>query len=74
MDIREIEQAAREQGWQVGRTAKGHHKFVPPDPAKKIVMGSGTPSDVRSLRNLLAELRRQGFVWPWPPPGGDSDG
>ena len=58
MNIRDIEKAAVAQGWQVGRTAKGH-----------IVIGSGTPSDARSINNLLAELRRQGFVWPWPPKG-----
>ena len=40
MDIREIEQAAREQGWQVGRTSKGHLKFVPPDPVVMPAMDS----------------------------------
>lgn len=66
MDIRKIEKAAREQGWEVGRTKKGHLKFVPPDPSKNIVIGSGAPSDQRAIRNLLAELKRQGFIWPWP--------
>jgi hypothetical protein len=28
------------------------------------VIGSGTPSDQRAIRNLLAELRRQGMQWP----------
>jgi len=69
MNIRDIEKAAVAQGWQVGRTARGHIRFVPPDASKKIVIGSGTPSDARSISNLLAELRRQGFVWPWPPKG-----
>jgi predicted RNA binding protein YcfA (HicA-like mRNA interferase family) len=67
MSLREIEKAAKEQGWGVGRTQKGHLKFVPPDRTKNIVIGSGTPSDRRSIKNLLAELKRQGFIWPWPP-------
>ncbi len=66
MNLRDIEQAAREQGFIVTRTTKGHPKFIPPDRAKQIVIGSGTPSDYRSLANLIAELRRQGFIWPWP--------
>lgn len=50
MHLRDIERAAREQGWEVG---------------------SGTPSDHRALCNLLAELKRQGFIWPWPPKKGE---
>jgi predicted RNA binding protein YcfA (HicA-like mRNA interferase family) len=67
MDLRDIERAAQEQGWEVGRTGKGHPRFVPPDKTKRIVVGSGTPSDWRALRNLLADLKREGFIWPWPP-------
>lgn len=69
MDLRDLEKAAKDQGWEVGRTKKGHPKFVPPDRTKKIVVGSGTPSDWRAIMNLLAELKRQGLIWPWPPPG-----
>lgn len=67
MDMRDIERAAREQGWRVERTAKGHVRFVPPDPTMPIVVASGTPGDRRAIRNLLAALRRSGLVWPWPP-------
>ncbi len=70
MDPRKIIKAAQEQGWEVGKTKKGHWKFVPPDPNRQIVIGSGTPGDQRAVRNLLAELKRQGFIWPWPPPKG----
>jgi predicted RNA binding protein YcfA (HicA-like mRNA interferase family) len=69
IDLREIEKAAKEQGWQVGRTMKGHLRYVPPDPTRRIVIGSGTPSDSRAMKNFLAELKRQGFIWPWPPEG-----
>lgn len=70
MNLRDLEKAAKEQGWEVGRTKKGHPKFVPPDPMKEIVIGSGTPSDWRAMKNLLAQLKRQGFIWPWPPQKG----
>jgi hypothetical protein len=66
LDLRSIEQAAQEQGYTVGRTKKNHPKFTPPDPTKEIVIFSGTPSDVRAIKNGLARLRRQGFVWPPP--------
>ena len=70
MDIHKIEKAAREQSWEVGKTKKGHLRFVPPDTTKQIVIGSGTPGDQRAIKNMLAELKRQGFIWPWPPPKG----
>lgn len=65
MDLRKIEQAAREQGWRVERTTKGHIRFVPPDATMPMVIASGTPSDQRSIKNLIAQLRRSGFIWPW---------
>lgn len=68
----QIERAAREQGWQVGRTAKGHYRYVPPDPHQPIVIGSGTPSDHRSVNNFLARLKRSGLIWPWPPSKGKN--
>jgi len=67
MDIDDLAKAAREQGWVLGKTSKGHHRWVPPDRTKKIVIGSGTPSDYRSNKNFLGQLRRSGFVYPWPP-------
>jgi len=64
---REGGQGARLGGRQDEEGAPG---FVPPDPTKEIVIGSGTPSDWRARRNLLAQLKRQGFIWPWPPQKG----
>lgn len=65
MDLRGIEKAAIEQGWKVDSTKSGHPRFTPPDPQGEIVIGSGTPSDVRALRNLLARLKRTGLVYPY---------
>ena len=67
MNVREIEKAAREQGWQIGTTKKGHLRWVPSDPTKPIVIAGGTPSDVRAIKNFLAQLKRSGLIWPWPP-------
>ena len=61
-ELREIEDAAREAGWTVSRTARGHVRFVPPDPNGKIVITAGSPSDIRGLRNLRAQLKRQGLA------------
>lgn len=65
MDLRQIERAAKDQGWSVERTTKGHPRFVPPDPAGQACVFSGTPGDVRAIKNFVAQLRAQGFIWPW---------
>lgn len=64
MDLRDIIEAAEDQGFHVDRTSKGHWRFVPPDPDQPIVHHSGTPSDWRAVRNLVARLRRVGLEWP----------
>lgn len=66
MDYRDIERAAREQGWAVKPIKKGV-QFIPPDPQRPIVTWHGTPSDVRAVRNFLAQMKRSGLIWPWPP-------
>jgi len=67
-DSKNYLKAAVEQGWQLKETKKGL-QLIPPDPAKEIVTVHRTPSDHRALTNVLAELRRQGLIWPWPPKG-----
>jgi len=65
MDLRDIERAAREQGWRVGRTRKGHPMFYPPKLDVEPIVTSGTPSDQRALKNLVSRRRAAGLVWPW---------
>ena len=65
MDIERIKRAAREQGWRVESTTKGHPVFYPPDPGRSPIVGSGTAGDQASIRNLVAQMRRAGFQWPW---------
>jgi hypothetical protein len=68
MELRDLEKAARRQGWKVDRTTKGHPRFTPKDPTIQAEVFSGTPSDWRAIHNFLAALKRKGFLWP-PPQG-----
>jgi hypothetical protein len=61
-ELKEITREAERQGWRVGKTKKGHLKFFAPD-GESIVTTGGTPSDHRSIDNLIARLRRYGFQW-----------
>lgn len=61
MDIDAIIREALEQGWTHDRTTRGHHQLYAPG-GKGIVTFSGTPSDKRSIKNSLAEMKKLGFV------------
>lgn len=63
MDFRTIIEKLSEQGWEVVKTANGHTRAIPPDKTKAIVHFATSSSDPRSLKNTLADLRRNGFVW-----------
>lgn len=71
MDWKSIERAATEQGWRKEPTKKGF-RMLPPDPSKPAVQVHQTPSDRRALANTLAEMKRSGLVWPWPPKRGET--
>lgn len=61
-EMNEILDELRRQGWRVVLGA--HVKAYPPDESKPMVAMSSTPSDVRGLKNNIAQLRRSGFEWP----------
>jgi len=61
-ELKEIAREAERQGWRVGKTKKGHPQFFAPD-GENIITAAGTPSDHRSIDNLIARLRRYGFKW-----------
>lgn len=61
-EMKEIRREAERQGWRVEATKKGHIRFYAPD-GTNIVHAAGTPSDRRSIDNLIAQLRRYGFRW-----------
>jgi hypothetical protein len=64
MDYRDLERAARDQGFRLILSRKGHRIFYPRDPAQRPIVFSGTPGDQRAIRNFLAAMRRAGLVWP----------
>lgn len=63
-ELRNLAKLAKEQGWEFGRTNSGHVKFCSPYSDTPPVFYSGTPSDHRSHKNLLAKLRRAGLEIP----------
>lgn len=64
---RNLLRALREQGWTVEQTSQGHWCATPPDPDEQIVHFSDS-EDPHAFRNIIAELRRKGFKWPWKKP------
>ena len=63
--LREICEAADEQGWRWQGSKGGHVIFFPPDKRFPPVVFAGTPSDHRSRKNAMAIMKRAGFMWPW---------
>lgn len=48
------------QGWRIEGGHGRHYKAFPPDPSKPMVVFAATPSDWRSMRNAISQLRRSG--------------
>jgi hypothetical protein len=67
----DVENAARQQGWTVDRTERGHRRLRPPDKSRPVVIGPGTTSRHRGrfngVRLFLAAAKRSGLIYPWPP-------
>jgi hypothetical protein len=63
-DRKQLRKAIRKQGWGLNDTKDG---FVAIAPNGDRVQWHNTPSDVRSDKNAMAEMRRRGFIWPWDP-------
>ena len=55
-DLAKLFKVARERGWTVTRTPRGHFQMRHPNGA--LVYTGSTPSDGRTLRNVRADLRR----------------
>lgn len=58
--FRDLLKELESQGASIKRTKKGY-MIYPPDRGKRAVMIHLTPSDRRSWKNMIAELRRSGF-------------
>lgn len=61
-DTKKLITASEAQGFIVELSRKGHPVFS--KDGKLIATGSGTASDPRSIKNVIAQLRRAGFQWP----------
>jgi hypothetical protein len=58
--FKDLAKEAIRQGWRIEKT--GHHiMWIPPDKTKPLVLSSGSPSDVRALKNHISLLRKSGF-------------
>lgn len=65
-DIDVIRKALIDQGWRIIPRKGGHDMALPPDRTKRGVPLPSTPSGPRWRDNLIADLRKAGFVWPPP--------
>ncbi len=62
-EFKEVIAAAEKQGWRCDQSGKGGKwKLYAPD-GTGIVHASATPSARRAVDNLVADLRRDGFIW-----------
>lgn len=62
-EIDPVIKAAKAQGITVEHTGR-HRAFVFPDGDRYYF--PSTASDRRAVKNLVADLRRLGFIWPAP--------
>jgi hypothetical protein len=61
-DTRKVLRAAERQGFEI-RTSGTGHPMIYRD-GVFVAKAASTPGDQRGLKNLIAALRRAGFVWP----------
>ena len=62
LNFKEIKKELIRQNWRIEMTEKSHWKFIPPDKNNKIVIASGTPSCPFAVKNMLGDLKRNGFI------------
>lgn len=60
MDLNEVLSLAQDAGWTADRTGKGHLQLKGPH-GRGLVTAPSTPSDHRSVDNLISHLRREGL-------------
>lgn len=59
-DMKRLRQALVAQGFTVERARNGHWKVTTPDGRARVQMAH-SPSDYRSIRNTVAQLKRLGY-------------
>ncbi|MEH0058776.1 hypothetical protein [Auritidibacter ignavus] len=60
-DLKNLFKKLEAQGWEV-RTSKKGFWAIPPDETKPKVMIHGTANGSRSWQNMMAQLKRSGFI------------
>lgn len=65
--MKKVVEAAQQQGWRTDITKKGVMLYSPDGKTQALI--HHTPSDHRDRANTISNLRRGGFIWPWPPAG-----
>lgn len=69
MNKKEREQilaALEEQGWTWENTANGHYKLWSPNTTHPMITAAMSSGDVNIKSIVLRDLRKAGFIWPWP--------
>lgn len=59
-DMKSLLRLAKEQGWEVTRTTGGHPRCI--SPKGDVVVGSGTTSDMNSIWDFRARLKKAGLL------------
>lgn len=62
-DTKRVAAEARRQGWKI-ETGSKNYKFIPPDPAMSAVYVAKTPGASNSLKKVISQMKRRGFIWP----------
>lgn len=60
-EIKALIKALEDQGWRVEQARSGHYKAFPPDKGQDMVTMPSTPSDHRSLKNTIRDLKHSGY-------------
>lgn len=61
-EIKALIKDLEDQGWRVVLARSGHYKAYPPDKRQDMVVMPSTPSDHRSLKNTIRDLRHSGYT------------
>ena len=59
-EMRQLLRRVEKQGFATENTNGGHLKITSPE--GKSIFASSSPSDGRAIKNLIAQLRRVGYV------------
>jgi hypothetical protein len=66
VNIEDLAREAARQGFAIEHLDGVRYKFLSPDKDAKPVFAGRVGGDPRMIKNLIAELRRAGFLWPPP--------